>query len=119
MAPPQDEAAGTTIGNKRKHPRFEVTAYADLGAADRETPYCRVQNISLGGICVHTPLLEAVGTHVSLVIHFPELDATFSARGEVLWTEDEQLMDMGIRFVGLDPEQTSVLQRYLGLLAQR
>ena len=96
---------------RRQHPRYNVTAFVDYTGSIRFTE--RVQNISLGGICIHTPHVEKPGTVVELRVRFPDLDATFSARGEVVWVNDRELMDTGIKFLDLDAEHQGMLQRYL------
>lgn len=99
-------------GDKREHPRFEVSAYVDYTGSELLL-YHRVENISLGGICIVSDSVEEPGTVVDLVINFPELDATVATQGEVVWLNRERPMDMGIRFLELDEDRRKTLRRYL------
>jgi uncharacterized protein (TIGR02266 family) len=98
----------------REYPRYEVAAYVDYTGSEVLLNH-RVQNISLGGICLQSSMVEDPGTFVDLVISFPELDAIVSLRGEVVWVNREPPMDMGIRYVDLDNERKDTLRKYLGL----
>src|SRR5438045_9733832 len=88
----------------REFPRFEVIAYVDY-TGNEVLLYHRIQNISLGGVCIQSSGVEDVGTIVDLVINFPELEASLSIKGEVVWVNREVPMDMGIRYVDLDNER--------------
>jgi hypothetical protein len=63
--------------------------------------YHRIQNISLGGICIQSPIVEEVGTRVDLVINVPDGEP-IALHGEVVWANREPPMDMGIRWIDLD-----------------
>ena len=77
--------------------------------------YHKIQNISLGGICIQSPAIEEVGTTVDLVLNFPDLEATIAVKGEVVWANREPPMDMGIRYIDLDDDRKDTLRRYLSL----
>jgi uncharacterized protein (TIGR02266 family) len=96
----------------REFPRYEVSAYVDYTGSE-VLLYHRIQNISLGGICISTPSIEEVGSLVDLVINFPELGTSLSLRGEVVWANREPPMDMGIRFVELDEQKRETLRQYI------
>jgi uncharacterized protein (TIGR02266 family) len=98
--------------NNREHPRYEVSAYVDYTGSE-VLLYHRIQNISLGGICIASPSIEEVGTTVDLVINFPELGQSLSLRGEVVWANREPPMDMGIRFVEIDDAKRETLRQYI------
>ncbi len=103
-----------SAAEKREFARYEVTAYVDYTGSEILL-YHRIENISLGGICLQTSSVEDLGTIVDLVINFPDLDdETLSARGEVVWANREPPMDMGIRFLGLDEDRKKILRDYLG-----
>lgn len=104
--------------SERRHPRYHLTAFVDLTGAIKH-PYQRVQNLSLGGVCIHTPAQEQPGTVVDLVIFFPDLDTTFEAEGVVVWVSDDTRMDMGIRFRDVDEGRQEVLQKYIELVNTR
>ena len=99
----------------REHPRYEVSAYVDYTGSE-VLLYHRIQNISLGGICISSPSVEEVGTSVDLVINFPELGTSLSVRGEVVWVNRETPMDMGIRYVDLDNERKDTLRKYIAMM---
>jgi uncharacterized protein (TIGR02266 family) len=92
-----------------------LKAYVDYTGSE-VLLYHKVQNISLGGICIQSMAVEEVGTTVDLVLNFPELEATIGIKGEVVWANREPPMDMGIRFVDLDDDRKDTLRRYLSLL---
>ncbi|MCA9665659.1 MAG: PilZ domain-containing protein [Myxococcales bacterium] len=98
--------------DKRAFPRYELTAYVEYTSKGEKRTH-KVQNISLGGLCIHTAFFQRPGTEVDLVVNFPELgDARVEARGEVVWL-NEALEDMGVRFVELDQPAREVLSRYI------
>ncbi len=101
----------------RFHPRFEVTAYVDY-AGSEVLLYHRIENISLGGICIQTASIEDIGTVVDLVINFPDLDTSISVKGEVVWANREPPMDMGIRYHDLDDERRDTLRKYIATVKQ-
>lgn len=96
----------------REFPRYEVSAYVDYTGSE-VLLYHRIQNISLGGICIQTPSIEEVGSVVDLVINFPELGTSLSLRGEVAWANREEPMDMGIRYVEMDETRRETLKQYI------
>src|SRR5436305_32598 len=96
----------------RQHPRYEVSAYVDYTGSE-VLLYHRIQNISLGGICISSPSIEEVGTVVDLVINFPELGTSLALRGEVVWANRDAPQDMGIRYVDMDDEKRETLKQYI------
>ncbi len=102
----------TKKGESRKYPRYEVNAYVDYTGSE-VLLYHKVQNISLGGICIQSPTVEDLGTMVDLVINFPELDTSIAVKGEVVWTNREPPQDMGIRYLGLDDRRLETLRKYI------
>ena len=99
----------------REFPRFEVNAYVDY-TGNEVLLFHRIQNISLGGVCIQTTGVEEVGTLVDLVLNFPELDASIAVTGEVVWANREPPMDMGIRYVDLDEERKDTLRKYINMV---
>jgi uncharacterized protein (TIGR02266 family) len=102
----------------RAHPRYEVDAYVDYTGSEILL-YHQIQNLSLGGICLQTPSVEDVGTIVDLVINFPDLDASISMRGEVVWANREPPADVGVRFLDVDDAKRETLRRYINLVRKR
>jgi uncharacterized protein (TIGR02266 family) len=96
----------------REFPRYEVSAYVDYTGSE-VLLYHRIQNISLGGICISSPSIEEVGTEVDLVINFPELGTSIATRGEVVWANREPPMDMGIRYKEMDDAKRETLRQYI------
>ena len=96
----------------REFPRFEVNAYVDY-TGNEVMLFHRIQNISLGGVCIQTSGVEEVGTMVDLVLNFPDLDASIAVTGEVVWANREPPMDMGIRFVEIDDAKRETLRQYI------
>jgi uncharacterized protein (TIGR02266 family) len=96
----------------REHPRYEVSAYVDYTGTE-VLLYHRIQNISLGGICISSPSIEEVGTEVDLVINFPELGTSVALRGEVVWANREAPQDMGVRYIDMDDEKRETLKQYI------
>jgi uncharacterized protein (TIGR02266 family) len=99
----------------REHPRYELNAYVDFTGTE-VLLYHRIQNISLGGVCIQSSGVEDVGTTVDLVINFPDLSSSLSLRGEVVWVNRDPPMDMGIRYVDLDQERRETLRKYIGMV---
>lgn len=97
----------------RQFPRYEVNALVDFTGTE-VLLYHRIQNISLGGLCLQSSSIEEVGTVVDLVINFPDLGGSaVSIKGEVVWANREPPMDMGIRYVDMDDERREILRKYL------
>jgi uncharacterized protein (TIGR02266 family) len=99
----------------REFPRYEVNAYVDY-TGNEVLLFHRIQNISLGGVCIQTSGVEEVGTVVDLVLNFPDLDASIAVRGEVVWANREPPMDMGIRFIEVDEERKDTLRKYITMV---
>jgi uncharacterized protein (TIGR02266 family) len=97
---------------EREFPRYEVSAYVDYTGSE-VLLYHRIQNISLGGVCIASPSIEEVGSVVDLVINFPELGTSISMRGEVAWANREPPMDMGIRYIEMDDQKRDTLKQYI------
>jgi len=110
MSDDREESAGSR--EQREFPRYEVTAYVDY-AGTEVLLYHRIENISLGGICIQTASIEPVGTIVDLLINFPDLDASVAVQGEVVWSNQEPPMDMGIRYLNLDDEKKETLRKHI------
>lgn len=103
--------------HERAFPRYEVSAFVDYAGAEVLLRH-RIQNISLGGICIQSPSIEEVGAVVDLVVNFPELGRSLALRGQVMWANREPPMDMGIRYVEMDDKQREALRAYLDRVAQ-
>jgi uncharacterized protein (TIGR02266 family) len=99
----------------REYPRYEVNAYVDY-TGNEVLLYHRIQNISLGGVCIQSSGVEDVGTTIDLVINFPELSTSLTVKGQVVWVNRDPPMDMGIRYVELDNERRETLRKYIAMV---
>jgi Tfp pilus assembly protein PilZ len=108
----------TVSDTPREYPRFEVKAYVDYAGTD-VLLYHGIQNVSLGGICIHNPSVEAVGTIVNVVVNFPDLGKQLALTGEVVWANHEEPQDMGIRWIDLTDADRGALKEYLDKVQTR
>ncbi|MBI4512359.1 MAG: PilZ domain-containing protein [Deltaproteobacteria bacterium] len=106
------------VERPRAHPRYEVDAHVDVMGSD-VLLYHRIQNISLGGICIQTPAVEEVGSVVDVVINFPDLGAQVALLGQIVWANRQPPKDVGIRWVDLDNERKELLRKYIALVKRR
>ena len=102
----------------RAYPRYEIDAYVDVTGPE-VLLYHRIQNISLGGICVQTSTLAEVGSPVDVVINFPDLGAQLELRGQVVWANREPPQDVGIRWIELDEQRREMLKKYISMVKTR
>jgi uncharacterized protein (TIGR02266 family) len=101
----------------RRFPRYEINAFVDVTGSE-VLLYHRIQNISLGGICIVSPTVEEVGTVVDLVINFPGgSEDSLSLKGEVVWVNRDPPMDMGIRYLNVDEAAREKLRRLIASMA--
>ena len=106
-------------GHARTFPRYEVQAYVDVAASADVLLYHRIQNISLGGICIQTKSIEEVGQLVDVVLNFPDLGEQMEVKGQVVWRNREPPQDVGIRWVELDEPRREILSRYIRAVKTR
>jgi uncharacterized protein (TIGR02266 family) len=98
--------------SRRQDPRIEANVLVDFMGQD-VLLFHHVENISLGGICIHGTTAESVGSEVSLAITFPQLEESLEVLGEVAWVNTEAPLDMGIRFTALSAKDKDVIRRYI------
>jgi uncharacterized protein (TIGR02266 family) len=83
----------------------------------------RVTNISCGGLFIRTDDPLPIQTELDLQLHLPGEPDTVRARGRVIWNYDmprngcRLVSGMGIKFVGLMPEQRARLEASLQRLS--
>lgn len=101
--------------DRRNAARYEVHAWVDVEHGHVAAgAHQSVQNISLGGVCIHAEVVEDVGSVVDLKITFPDLDgAHLEVKGTVVWVNRHPPAEMGIRFLELDEERREMLREYL------
>ena len=116
MAPASTHQAASN--EQRKHPRYEVSAFVDCTGSEVYLRH-KIMNVSVGGVCIQVDAPEEIGTEVDLLIHFPDLNASISVHGQVVWVNRTHPVDMGIRFVGLDEKKQETLKQYLQKAAQQ
>lgn len=105
-----------TRDHLREFPRYEISAYVDYATSNDVMLYHRIQNISLGGICITAPQVEELGTIIDLQINFPELGHVLELRGEVVWVNRDPPMDMGIRYLDLKDNERDLLRQCISQL---
>jgi Tfp pilus assembly protein PilZ len=93
----------------RAHPRYEIDASADLSGSGTH----RIQNISLGGICIQTLAAPEVGAPVDVVLNLGDASPRLEVRGQVVWVNREPPEDVGIRWIGLDAARRATLAAYI------
>ncbi len=96
----------------RLYPRVEVSVTVDINAED-VLLYHRIENISLGGVCVKTSSLEPVGSRVEVVVNMPDSQDELEVMGEVVWTSDQPDSKMGIRFLDMNDTVKETLRTFL------
>jgi len=97
---------------KRLYPRFEVKAKVDM-QEDEDLIYHEVVNLSLGGMCIQSPITEEIGAKVELRLHIPGSVKPLNMVGEVAWSAPQPNPEMGVRFLNLDKDTYEVLYDYL------
>ena len=95
----------------RVHPRYEIESSADISGGSH-----RIQNISLGGICIRTSRLQEVGAPVDVVLDLPELGRRLELSGQVVWVNREPPEDVGIRWTNVDETRRKLLGEYIDML---
>ena len=93
----------------RLHPRYEIDASADVAGSGSH----RIQNISLGGICIQTSSIQEVGAPVDVVLNLGEDGPLLDFHGQVVWVNREPPEDVGIRWTTLDDGHKSALAQYI------
>ena len=102
----------------RVYQRFEVNAYVDVTGPD-VLLYHRIQNVSLGGICIQSATVADLGQTLEVVINFPDLGAHIAVNGQVVWANREPPQDVGIRWINLDETRRELLRRYVEAVRRR
>jgi hypothetical protein len=100
----------------RAHPRYEIDApveLAEVGTRRSGRAENRLQNISLGGICIQTSSVEEIGAPVDVVLHLDAAGASLDLRGQVVWVNREPPVDVGIRWTALDDSRRTALAEFI------
>ena len=108
--------------NTRKHPRVLIRALVDYESQDTYL-YDYSENLSQGGIFIHTDKPLDVGDRIELRFSLPDVEKVFEILGEVKWINAEKkqraLPGMGIEFMNLNEEDKSLLAKYIERAVKR
>lgn len=74
------------------------------------------RNIGTGGAFIASPLIQAVGTTLTLELTLPTTDQTFGLPAIVKWSESGPGGGMGVQFVGVDVDVLLELNDYFSTL---
>jgi type IV pilus assembly protein PilZ len=107
--------------NRREHDRFDVLWTVDC-VADDTFLFASIANISQMGIFVRTVEPLAIGTPLELSFAPPGHES-FKLKGEVTWVNlvreggDNPNPGMGVRFLGLTPDEREALVEVIRTIA--
>lgn len=107
-----------TDDQKRLHVRIETDALVDYTGSE-VLLFHKIENLSLGGISLRTATPEDLGTQAFITINFPDFNETLEVEGIVVWANNDEPKDMGLKFVDLTESDKEVLRRYILAKAQR
>jgi uncharacterized protein (TIGR02266 family) len=96
----------------RRHPRVQIHATVDYTAENLVLDN-KVENVSMGGVCIRTTRPEPVGTPVEVTLNFLTAHEEAQVEGEVIWTQAAKECRMGIRFNPLSDEQKARFNRLI------
>jgi PilZ domain-containing protein len=100
--------------DRRQYPRFRCPGNVQLGRAESaQLVWARLGDLSLGGCYINTPVPEAVGTKLRLVLQID--DKKISARGEVRTCVPA--LGMGVQFTGFDGGSRELLKQVVDRLS--
>jgi hypothetical protein len=101
------------LPERRQFPRYPFTATVEMVEPQSQTRIQgRTSDLSRGGCYVDSTSSFPLGS--MLVIRLTKDMRSFEAQAEVTYATDG--MGMGIRFTGADPEQISILEKWLAEL---
>ena len=109
-----DDSVRISAKERRRHPRFAVSAMAEVVDLQSDTRiHGRVSDLGEGGCYVEVMSPFAVGAGVKLKI--TKDDKSFAAKGRVLYSTGG--MGMGVIFTEIDASQLPVLERWIAELS--
>lgn len=98
---------------RRRTPRFPLIADAEVTEIASETTLsAKTSDLSAGGCFLDTPNPSPEGTEI--VVRISHADATFTARGKVVFLFPD--MGMGVMFTNVPDSQQAILQKWLAVL---
>jgi uncharacterized protein (TIGR02266 family) len=105
--------------NARVFERYDLEVKVDL-ESDHNFYTGLTQNISAGGLFIATHHLRRVGDRISLKFQLPGSEKPIAVDTEVRWIRENSSLQrvdgatgMGVRFMGLSPEATAAIQKFL------
>ena len=69
---------------KRKYPRKAINLIVDY-RSQNICQYKAASNISWGGLFIQTTETDSAGAKANLVLHFPQDEQAYEAKGRVVW----------------------------------
>jgi hypothetical protein len=109
-----DHAAGVASKERRRDPRYSVSAMAEAVDLQSDTRISgRVSDIALGGCYLEVMSPFAVGAAVK--VRITQGDKSFAAKAKVLYSAGG--MGMGLVFTEMEPSQRPVLERWVAELS--
>ncbi len=96
----------------RQFPRIKVIATADVNSEEMLL-FHKIENLSLGGICIQVPEQIPAGDQVEVVINLEEDTDEISTKAEVVWATDGPEVRIGLRFLDMSEGDKEKLRNYL------
>jgi len=103
--------------SNREHVRIQTDALVDYTGTE-VLLFHKIENLSLGGLCIFSASVEPEGTQVYLSINFPDLHESVELEGKVVWSRDQEPREMGIKFIDLTSQDEDILSRYIAACAR-
>ena len=101
--------------DRRESPRVKADVRVDYGSPDEVILDHEIQNLSLGGACLSVTTVQPVGSKVVLFLNVQGEDGAeqepVEVGGEVVWSNDTEPRDIGVRFSALSEEAREVLRK--------
>ena len=101
--------------DRRESPRVRADVRVDYGSPDEVILDHEIENLSLGGACLAVTTTQPVGSKVVLFLNLPEGEGAsaepLEIGGEVVWSNDTEPRDIGVRFTSMTDEGRAALRR--------
>lgn len=98
------------IQDRRRNERFEILIEGTFGADGRVFNEF-LQNISLGGMCINSPINIELNTILNIII---PSRPPFKVKGKVIWTKKDGLSyKLGIQFITRSEEQNAAIRQLI------
>jgi uncharacterized protein (TIGR02266 family) len=105
----------TNLITRMRRASYRDTTVLNIKAIEQEA---RIQNISLGGVFIETPMPFEVGAHIVMDFAIPGYPDEIRALGVVKWSNSgsmgkEQPIGMGIEFLELTAHSKGEISKYV------